>query len=392
MLLQYLLAALLSVAVVNADLCGNPPPECLKYKRLLDPLIKKRDEWRAAGGVTEAKRNATYEDAHKTDGAWVTISNGIAYVESKQDGYETRLFASLLQLYRAMARLGRKNFPDVEFGINPWDGPRSDAWFNYCQVRGVTPSNWLWPDYSTMGWPEIGAASYAVLHQRIEEIAREMPFATRPNKLFWRGGGGPHSREVLVKKFADRTDIADIQKIPPFGGLWNALQRDPDYNISTIISKMEDFCKHKYVVYTEGNVYSFRLTTHFICGNVLIAHPMRFDGMASLMMEENKNWIIADPEWNDLEAIYRRLEANPAEAEAIANNNAATREILTEEGFDCYILESLKCYKDVMPGPLIRPPGRSWRYTPLEFYIMAKMKGPGNFNSYVLSNQHQHHG
>ena len=86
MLLQYLLAALLSVAVVNADLCGNPPPECLKYKRLLDPLIKKRDEWRAAGGVTEAKRNATYEDAHKTDGAWVTISNGIAYVESKQDG------------------------------------------------------------------------------------------------------------------------------------------------------------------------------------------------------------------------------------------------------------------------------------------------------------------
>ena len=55
--------------------------------------------------------------------------------------------------------------------------------------------------------------------------------------------------------------------------------------------------QHKYVVYTEGNVYSFRLTTHFICGNVLIAHPMRFDGMASLMMEENKNWIIADPEW-----------------------------------------------------------------------------------------------
>lgn len=54
-------------------------------------------------------------------------------------------------------------------------------------MRGVTPSNWLWPDYSTMGWPEIGAASYAVLHQRIEEIAREMPFATRPNKLFWRG-------------------------------------------------------------------------------------------------------------------------------------------------------------------------------------------------------------
>ncbi len=34
-----------------------------------------------------------------------------------------------------------------------------------------------------------------------------------------------------------------IQKIPPFGGLWNALQRDPDYNISTLISKMEDFCK-----------------------------------------------------------------------------------------------------------------------------------------------------
>lgn len=30
--------------------------------------------------------------------------------------YETRLFASLLQLYRAMARLGRKNFPDVVRG------------------------------------------------------------------------------------------------------------------------------------------------------------------------------------------------------------------------------------------------------------------------------------
>lgn len=49
--------------------------------------------------------------------------------------------------------------------------------------------------------------------------------------------------QILVRKFANRTDIADVAPIPPFGHLRDNLLHDPDFNISTVITRLEDFCR-----------------------------------------------------------------------------------------------------------------------------------------------------
>ncbi|GFR51766.1 hypothetical protein Agub_g14222, partial [Astrephomene gubernaculifera] len=184
-----------------------------------------------------------------------------------------------------MTRLGRQNFPDVEFGINAGDHPRGGASFNYCSPKSGVPL-WLWPDYMFFAWPEIAAPTWAQQLRRAAELDVTLPFSQRNNKVFWRGGGGPLVREKLVSRFANRTDIAGVAKIPPFGALRTELMNNPDYNISNIITRLEDFCRYKYIIHTEGNTWSVRLKSHLICGGVVISHPLQWAAVDTEILEE----------------------------------------------------------------------------------------------------------
>lgn len=191
--------------------------------------------------------------------------------------------------------------------------------------------------------------------------------------MFWRGGLGPYVREILVRKFANRTDIADVAPIPPFGHLRDNLLHDPDFNISTVITRLEDFCRHKYIIHTEGNAESGRLKFHLLCGSVIISHPLKWESWESSILEEGHNVVTVDPDWNTLEETYRKLEANATWAEHIASENAKMRQLLDEDGISCYILEALRCYASVMKYAPEKPT-RSWKYTDLESYLLARMK------------------
>ncbi|KXZ43697.1 hypothetical protein GPECTOR_82g231 [Gonium pectorale] len=317
----------------------------------------------------------------RLQGALVTIVNGNAFVSvPKRDGFESRLYATLMLLQRAMDRLGRKSFPDVEFGIHTFDYPKHDAFFNYCRPkarRPGTPGNWVWPDFQFYSWPEIGADPWPMLLQKVAQLGRELPFSQRDRRMIWRGSPLAPVRNELLKRFGRRGDVADVAMIRGFKEFWPALRRNPDLNISTMITPLEDFCRYRYIIYTEGKSYSGRLKAHLICGSVILTHPTRWEFFESEVLQEGRNFVTVDPKWDTLEEAYRKLEADPALAEGIASENAKMRELLDADGVSCFILESLKCFKDVMKYNVTQP-ANIFRHTPLEFFFLAKMKPGGH--------------
>ncbi|KAG2440481.1 hypothetical protein HYH02_010360 [Chlamydomonas schloesseri] len=110
-----------------------------------------------------------------------------------------------------------------------------------------------------------------------------------------------------------------------------------------------EFCRHKYIVYTEGVSASGRLKFHLLCGSVLVSHPRQWDTPETLTMVEGKNVVtVQDDEWSDVEQVYRRLEDNSGLAEAIAAENRKYYQLLSADGISCYALELLKCYSEAM--------------------------------------------
>eukprot|EP00198_Chlamydomonas_reinhardtii_P013120 XP_001702457.1 predicted protein [Chlamydomonas reinhardtii] len=303
------------------------PPECDRYSDLLGPLAVRLEAWRAAGGVnaSEGKR-LRQEIEGGGEGAFVSIRNGQVHVLVKREGFQSKTYGALMLLHRLVSRFGRKHLPDMEFGIHRGDVPKPGAWMCFCGRRGELPGTWLYPDFGYYAWPEIMMPPWEAIRQRTQEVVERWPFAARSNKMFWRGGAGKHIntdvRGKLLRALENRTDIADVQAIPPFDVL---LQRGLQG-----FTPLWDFCKHKYILYTEGNSYSGRLKYHVLCGSVIISHPRKYDTMLSALMREGRHIVTTvDNEWSDVAQIHSRLETNPQLAESIGRSTALLANQLT---------------------------------------------------------------
>ncbi|KXZ45402.1 hypothetical protein GPECTOR_55g308 [Gonium pectorale] len=98
-------------------------------------------------------------------------------------------------------------------------------------------------------------------------------------------------------------------------------------------------------------------------------------------MDEGRHMITVNEDWSDLEEVYRKLEADPVLAESIAAENARMMQLLSEDSISCYILESLKCFKDVAQYEVEHPT----LHATLDYFVLSRMKPSPHLTGLALN-------
>lgn len=160
--------------------------------------------------------------------------------------------ASFHQIHRAILT-SPEPIPDTIFALNVLDYPQARTWSYSRPVsdregRGPT---FPMPHFSYFSWPKKNIGSLSGIISRITAVEESMSWSEKIDKAVWRGtawlspAGRPEERRKLVqiarekgvgKEKGQMKPWADIESLD--GGKGNEL-------------KIEDFCRYRYVLYTE---------------------------------------------------------------------------------------------------------------------------------------------
>jgi hypothetical protein len=159
----------------------------------------------------------------------------------------------LLYLYRSEI-LSSTNFiapepvPDTVFTLTILDTPLKNAWsFSRSNDPKLPGNYWVMPHFSSWSWPKpfIGTLDEALYE--IDVIEEETKWEDKIDKAVWRGTGHFNSvgniqmRPQLLDATRDKS-WADVEVLK-----WGTNGVDAENAIG-----IEDFCKYKYIIYTEG--------------------------------------------------------------------------------------------------------------------------------------------
>ncbi|PSR97700.1 glycosyl transferase family 90-domain-containing protein, partial [Coniella lustricola] len=254
------------------------------------------------------------------------------------------------------------NFQDQPFGSNlaysRQADPQSRPGFDDGNPHART---FLMPHFSFWAWklPFIGSMQRAAA--AIGELESSLPFASKIPKAIWRGTAwfnsvqNPRLRQNLLGATADKP-WADVEALTwdtvPGGGQAQAQGQAGERTASNSLP-IEDFCRYKYVLYTEGVTYSGRFQFLQLCGSVVLSPPIAWmmhvthlvkpafssDFLASSSSLSSASWtpsemvrrswpihyapheanmVFVKPDWSDLEDVVAWLEQNPDVAQGIA--------------------------------------------------------------------------
>ena len=249
--------------------------------------------------------------------------------------------------------------PNIEFTFLVNDHPGSNVWsLARSDDEKEVHDTWLMPDYGFWSWPEPKIGSLEEVREKIMEKEEGVTWKDKDDRAVWRGTvhWNGELRGKLVKT-AKGKDWSDVQELD-----WkkNALN-------------MEDFCKYKFLIYTEGVTYSGRLRYFQMCRSVIITPRIHWHQTTSPLIKSegpDQNIVIVKDDWSDLEETIQKLRENPLEAERIANN---TVEIFRDYYFNparevCYWRKLFRAWAQVTPPVGDVPKGK--RGTRWESFVL----------------------
>ncbi|OAA63698.1 Lipopolysaccharide-modifying protein [Niveomyces insectorum RCEF 264] len=302
---------------------------------------------------------------------------------------------------------------DTVFALNVQDQPHGSAWtYSLPAFPAPTAGNapigrsFLMPHFAFWAWRPrfIGSmARAAAAVDRLEDDRATGTFAKKDPRAVWRGtarfGSAHHPdlRRNLLAATAGRP-WADVQELA-----WLDEDRDGVVNQQAMQDAsnalmIEDFCRYKYVVHTEGITYSGRFQFHQLCRSVVLTPPIAWMQHTTHLVkplfssdidldldldvtvdvdvdhdlghnatrwqptdDEEAAWpharpneanlVFVAPDWSDLGATVRWLEAHPAVAEGIA---ARQRSLFADRGYlspaaeACYWRALLRGWRQVV--------------------------------------------
>jgi hypothetical protein len=263
--------------------------------------------------------------------------------------------AALAQLHRAIIT-SPEPVPDTTFTLNFQDQPFGTAW-SYAQAanprhRGADAGDrsFLMPHFSFWAWklPFIGSVARAAA--AIKSIEQEYDsFSSKIPRAIWRGTSWYNSvhnlqlRQSLLRATKEKA-WADVETLR-----WNS-QGDNATNAIPV----EDFCRYKYVLHTEGVTYSGRFQFLQMCASVTITPSIQWLQHTTHLIRplfasdipelktgpayataaaareraraawpvnyrpDEANIVFVAPDWSDLEDTVLWLEKNPKVASGIA--------------------------------------------------------------------------
>ncbi|CAP61700.1 uncharacterized protein PODANS_4_2690 [Podospora anserina S mat+] len=298
--------------------------------------------------------------------------------------------ASLHQLNRALLTspsplpntLFTRNFQDTLRTAWSYSRPASSPIF---PPKAPSPTNtqqqrlFLIPHFSFWSWPLPFIRSLPHAASLITSLESTLPFPSKIPKAVWRGTTwfnsvrSPHLRQNLLQTTRPHPEIFDVQKLEWTGKNRNATNALP----------IQDFCRYKYVIHTEGIAYSGRFQFLQMCQSVVLTPPILWMQHTTHLVRPvysgkltGKRWettervkgawgtgvdareaniVFVKPDWSDLEETVRWLEENPEVAEGIATRQ---RELFVGGGYFSKAAEA--CYwRALVTGwaKVVRPEG-----------------------------------
>lgn len=214
------------------------------------------------------------------------------------------------------------------------------------------------PHFSSWAGPLPSIGSIPRAAAAIDKIEPTVPFAAKDRRVAWRGTAGwnrPHypGQKAALLRVAGGKDWADVQASRGYGvggGVGNASGRSGN----TLL--VDDFCRYRYVLFTERVTYSGRLQFLQMCAacvaaGVVAAYDASWSGRFGREIGREEGWepdegvgeawtgrskaaeanaVLVAPDWSDLERTVRWLEDNPGAAEGIARRQ---REVFVGKGY-----------------------------------------------------------
>ncbi|CAK7210043.1 hypothetical protein SEUCBS140593_000695 [Sporothrix eucalyptigena] len=193
--------------------------------------------------------------------------------------------AAIHQLHRALIT-SPEPIPDTYFSINFQDQPFGTSW-GYS--RALNPAfrsqdrderNFLMPHFSFWAWklPFIGSMARAAA--AVDRLERETypSFHDKIAKAVWRGTTwfnsvhNPRLRQNLLAVSKGQS-WADVEALEWVGGGGSKGAKDSGQNATNAMA-IEDFCRYRYVLHTEGVAYSGRFQFLQMCNSVTITPPI----------------------------------------------------------------------------------------------------------------------
>ncbi|KAI0406450.1 hypothetical protein F4802DRAFT_96700 [Xylaria palmicola] len=178
------------------------------------------------------------------------------------------------------------HIPDTVFAFNHHDDPLPGT-FSYSRpadpalataADGAPKRFFPAPHFSFYAWPLPFVGSLPRAARAIAGVEAALPFAAKIPRAVWRGTtwfNNPRAgrlRQNLVRAFgtrdaaaAARRRWADVEALDWTGGA----ERN-----ATNALRIEDFCRYKYVIHTEGVTYSGRFQFHNLCASVVLTPPV----------------------------------------------------------------------------------------------------------------------
>ncbi|KAH6672413.1 glycosyl transferase family 90-domain-containing protein [Halenospora varia] len=258
--------------------------------------------------------------------------------------------AALHQLYRAIIT-SPTPLPDTIFSLSILDNPRKGSW-SYSRTNDpkIQGNYWLMPHFSHWSWPKPFIGTMDTALTRISEVEKNNPWEKKIDKAVWRGtawfnGVGNTALRPNLLREAKGKEWADVEDMQ-----WqtNAVTASNSIEIS-------DFCKYKYIIYTEGITYSGRLPFHQACASIILTPPPNYQMHTTHLMNPlfsytlpfspsfnaqktpngNPRWakayppseanvVFVEPDWSDLEQTINYLRKHDNVARGIAERQRET--------------------------------------------------------------------
>lgn len=313
-----------------------------------------------------------------------------------------RQSSSINQIYRAL-KSSPEPLPNVSFALGAQDQAIDGS---MAFSRPVTsPSRkriFPMPHFSFWSWPLPFINSLPAASEKISELEAELAFEDKNPRAVWRGttwfnngaGSQPRLRHELVRVAGGRS-WADVQ----------ALEWQTNAHEAKNALNIEDFCRYKYVIHTEGIGYSGRLQFHQLCESVILSPPLDWMQHTTHLVKpafsstilgkenvqypskaERKRWpndydvdeanmIFLASDWSDLEELVVWLEKHPAVAAGVARRQRETYYgggYLSPAAEVCYWRSLLRGWAEVA-----RPVGEHWFQpgTPFEQFQSGGERG-----------------
>ncbi|KAI0431692.1 hypothetical protein F5Y09DRAFT_182251 [Xylaria sp. FL1042] len=205
------------------------------------------------------------------------------------------------------------HIPNTIFAFNHHDDPQAGT-FSYSRpadvalqktASGETKRFFPIPHFSFYSWPLPFIGSLPRAAARIAKVESSTPFSSKIPRAVWRGTtwfNNPRAgrlRQNLVRAFgtsdeniakntntntnkknADARKWADIEALDwtataaeSSNGKKMMMMENGERNATNAV-RIEDFCRYKYIIHTEGVTYSGRFQFHNLCASVVLTPPV----------------------------------------------------------------------------------------------------------------------